>query len=123
MIGVLTLLLAGFAPWIAIKMVHFAGDELHAVHNQASTSTQGGRIVIGAPQKVAAAQSQTTTALKTTSGQRATGGAHTTSVTKNGSSPGGGTNGASGVLAAVGSGPANNGRATGTAAPDSARTR
>ena len=52
-IGALTLLLAGFAPWIAIKMVHFAGDTLHAVHGHAATATAGARTVVAAPQKVA----------------------------------------------------------------------
>jgi hypothetical protein len=53
-IGALTLLLAGFAPWIAIKMVHFAGDAFHAVHAQASTAAAGGQTVVNAPQKVGA---------------------------------------------------------------------
>ena len=42
-IGALTLLLAGFAPWIAIKMVHFAGDAFHTVHAQAGAAGMGGR--------------------------------------------------------------------------------
>jgi type IV secretion system protein TrbL len=52
-IGALTLLLAGFAPWIAIKMVHFAGETFHAVHTHAATATAGGQSVIAAPQKAA----------------------------------------------------------------------
>ena len=56
-IGALTLLLAGFAPWIAIKMVHFAGDTFHAVHSHAAGATTGGRTVVAAPQKVASATS------------------------------------------------------------------
>ena len=52
-VGSLTLLLAGFAPWIAIKMVHFAGDSFHAVHAQAATAASGARSVVAAPQKVA----------------------------------------------------------------------
>ena len=51
-IGALTLLLAGFAPWIAIKMVHFAGESFHAVHHQASTAAAGAQTVVAAPQKV-----------------------------------------------------------------------
>lgn len=54
-IGALTLLLAGFAPWIAIKMVHFAGESFHAVHAQAGSAAQGGRVAVAAPQKVAMA--------------------------------------------------------------------
>jgi type IV secretion system protein TrbL len=50
-VGTLTLLLAGFAPWIAIKMVHFAGDSLHAVHAQAATAAAGAQTLVAAPQK------------------------------------------------------------------------
>lgn len=53
-VGALTLLLAGFAPWIAIKMVHFAGDSFHAVHAQAGTAAAGAQTVVAAPQKVTA---------------------------------------------------------------------
>lgn len=53
-VGALTLLLAGFAPWIAIKMVHFAGDSFHAVHAQAATASAGAQSVVSAPQKVSA---------------------------------------------------------------------
>lgn len=58
LVGALTLLLAGFAPWIAIKMVHFAGETFHAVHAQAAATTAGARTVLAAPQKVAAAASR-----------------------------------------------------------------
>lgn len=51
-VGTLTLLLAGFAPWIAIKMVHFVGDSLHTAHAQAATAGAGARTVVGVPQKV-----------------------------------------------------------------------
>ena len=53
-IGTLTLLLAGFAPWLAIKMVHFAGDSFHVAHQQAGAAAAGGRTVVAAPQKMAA---------------------------------------------------------------------
>jgi hypothetical protein len=52
-IGTLTLLLAGFAPWLAIKMVHFAGDSFHVAHQQAGAAVSGGRTVVAAPQKMA----------------------------------------------------------------------
>lgn len=52
-IGTLTLLLAGFAPWLAIKMVHFAGDSFHMAHQQAGAAAAGGRTVVAAPQKMA----------------------------------------------------------------------
>lgn len=52
-IGALTLLLAGFAPWIAIKMVHFAGDTFQTVHHHAGSAAAGARTAAAAPQKVA----------------------------------------------------------------------
>jgi hypothetical protein len=52
-VGTLTLLLAGFAPWLAIKMVHFAGDSFHLAHSQAAAAGTGARTVVAAPQKVA----------------------------------------------------------------------
>lgn len=50
-IGTLTLLLAGFAPWMAIKMVHFAGDAFHHVHAQAGAAGMGAATVARTPQK------------------------------------------------------------------------
>ncbi len=52
--GSLVLLMGGLAPWIAIRMVTFAGDTLHAAHVTAASTTAGGRAVIAAPQKVQA---------------------------------------------------------------------
>ena len=52
--GSLILLLAGFAPWIAIKMFHFTGDALHSAHVVVASAPAGGRTVIAAPAKVAA---------------------------------------------------------------------
>lgn len=51
-VGCLTLLLAGFAPWLAIKTVHFAGDAFHHVHTQAVAAQAGQQAVLGAPRKV-----------------------------------------------------------------------
>lgn len=51
-IGALILLMGGFAPWIAIRMFHFAGDALHAAHATAAQSSAGAKTVIAAPQKV-----------------------------------------------------------------------
>jgi type IV secretion system protein TrbL len=50
--GTVLLLLAGFAPWIAIKMFHFAGDSLHAVHAQAAAAHSGTQAIVAAPRKV-----------------------------------------------------------------------
>ena len=68
-IGVLTLLLAGFAPWIAIKMVHFAGDTFHAVHSQARVDGRRSNSR-RRPQKVAL-RSRRSGRAQATSGQRA----------------------------------------------------
>jgi hypothetical protein len=55
--GAVLLLMAGFAPWIAIKMFHFAGDSLHAVHSQAAAARSGTQTVVAAPRKVSATMS------------------------------------------------------------------
>jgi type IV secretion system protein TrbL len=73
-VGALTLLLAGFAPWIAIKMVHFAGDSFHAVHAQAATVSAGAQTVVSAPQKVSATVQRpfaSSTGVSNTAGQGA----------------------------------------------------
>lgn len=57
-IGALILLMAGLAPWIAIRMFHFAGDTLQAAHSTVSQASSGARAVIAAPQKVNATHSQ-----------------------------------------------------------------
>jgi hypothetical protein len=50
--GLLVLALAGFAPWVALKMVHWSGDQFHHLHSMAATSTAGAQKVMTAPQKV-----------------------------------------------------------------------
>jgi type IV secretion system protein TrbL len=66
--GSLILLLAGFAPWLAIKMFHFTGDALHTAHASAATAPSGARAVLGAPQKVNTMHSQATHAANKFSG-------------------------------------------------------
>ncbi len=56
--GSLILLLGGFAPWMAVRMFHFAGDSLYAAHTTARASAAGAQTAIAAPQKVAALTSQ-----------------------------------------------------------------
>jgi type IV secretion system protein TrbL len=56
--GSLILLLAGFAPWAAIKMFHFTGDALHTAHATATAAPSGARTVLSAPQKVNVMHSQ-----------------------------------------------------------------
>jgi len=50
-IGALILCLAGFAPWLALKMVHFAGDSFHTLHAQAQGVGHGARTAAQIPQK------------------------------------------------------------------------
>jgi hypothetical protein len=52
--GMLILAVAGFAPWLALKMVHFSGEQFHQLHGLATTGTAGAQKVAAAPQKVAA---------------------------------------------------------------------
>jgi type IV secretion system protein TrbL len=56
--GSVLLLLAGLAPWIAIKMFHFAGDSLHTVHAQAQGARSGAQTLVAAPRKVSGAMAQ-----------------------------------------------------------------
>ena len=41
--GLLILTLAGFAPWLALKLVHFSDDQFHHLHVLAGTTTGGAR--------------------------------------------------------------------------------
>ncbi|MGH8994635.1 MAG: hypothetical protein ACRDYB_01115 [Acidimicrobiales bacterium] len=50
--GGLILLLAGFAPWVALKTVHFTGDHMAELHAHAGSATAGASTVIAAPQKM-----------------------------------------------------------------------
>ncbi len=49
--GALILLLGGLAPWVAVKMFHFAGDALQAAHMTASQATTGANTLMAMPQK------------------------------------------------------------------------
>jgi type IV secretion system protein TrbL len=52
-IGALILLLAGLAPWIAIKAVHFAGDSFEGLHAQTAVAGTAAQTAIAAPRKLA----------------------------------------------------------------------
>ena len=52
--GVLVLALAGFAPWIALRLVHWSGDQFHHLHSMASASAAGAQKAVMVPQKAAA---------------------------------------------------------------------
>jgi type IV secretion system protein TrbL len=56
--GCLILMLGGFAPWVAVRMFHFAGDALYAAHAQAAQTAAGAKAAISAPQKMSGMQSQ-----------------------------------------------------------------
>jgi type IV secretion system protein TrbL len=106
-VGALTLLLAGFAPWIAIKMVHFAGESFHAVHAQAATAPAGAQTMIAAPQKVASTAQRHRSVMSSNGsgpGMRSSGGP--TSQPKSGSSGGPGSGAAAAAGPAAGVAPA-----------------
>ena len=50
--------MGGLAPWVAIKMFHFAGDTLYAAHATAAQGSAGARSIVAAPRKVSSLQSQ-----------------------------------------------------------------
>ena len=51
-VGGLILMMGAFAPWIALKTVHFAGDHMAQVHAHSQSATAGASAVIAAPQKM-----------------------------------------------------------------------
>jgi len=80
-IGALTLFLAAFAPWIAIRTVHFAGDSFQHVHAQAAAARSGAQAVVAAPQKVQSTVQQGRSMMPSAASTRAgsggsTGGSH-----------------------------------------------
>jgi type IV secretion system protein TrbL len=72
--GLLILGVAGLSPWMALKMVHFSGDQFHHLHGLAGAATGGARVAATAPQKAAAWKS-TATGLAGGAGRAAAGGA------------------------------------------------
>lgn len=51
MSGVLILAVAGFAPWMALKLVHFVGEHAEGLHHQGTMAMAGGQQAVGAAQK------------------------------------------------------------------------
>jgi hypothetical protein len=49
--GLLVLAVAGFAPWLALKLVHWSGDQFHQIHGLASASAAGAYKAVQVPQK------------------------------------------------------------------------
>jgi len=52
--GLLILTVGGLAPWMALKLVHFSGEQFHHLHGLAGSATGGAASALAAPQKVAA---------------------------------------------------------------------
>lgn len=50
--GLLILCVAGFAPWLALKLVHFAGDAFHQVHAHGQAAVAGAQTAVAAPKKI-----------------------------------------------------------------------
>jgi hypothetical protein len=51
--GLLILLVAGFSPWMALRIVHFTGDHVATMSASATHASAGASTIVGAPQKAA----------------------------------------------------------------------
>jgi type IV secretion system protein TrbL len=120
-VGVMILLLAGFAPWLAIKLVHFAGDSFHAIHASAGSVRQGAQTAIDVPRKMTSMGQRASNSVSSSSSSQGAGksaaqngnGAADAS-SPNGAKKGAGTGGASSAKGATGtSGAAAGGGAAG----------
>lgn len=72
--GSLILLTGRLAPWIAIRMFHFAGDTLYSAPATVAQGSAGARSIVAAPQKVSSAQWQARSLASTLRGRPAWGG-------------------------------------------------
>jgi type IV secretion system protein TrbL len=54
-VGALILAMSGLSPWLAIKMVHFAGGHFDQIHHQANSASAAPRQAMEVPQKMALA--------------------------------------------------------------------
>ena len=50
-VGALILLMAGFAPWLAIKLVHFGGEQFGQIHGRAQSTLAGAQTLAATPRK------------------------------------------------------------------------
>jgi type IV secretion system protein TrbL len=82
--GVLVLALAGFAPWLAIKLVHWSGDHFQQLHTMAGTAAVGAQKVMSAPQKARSLAMAVTGGGAAAAGAAASGGAAAGQVTGSG---------------------------------------
>ncbi|HTX00850.1 MAG TPA: hypothetical protein VMD59_18865 [Acidimicrobiales bacterium] len=58
MVGTLLLLLGGLSPWMAVRMVHFAGQSFASLHGHAAVATAGAVRAVEGPQRLAATGQQ-----------------------------------------------------------------
>src|ERR1035441_8207100 len=49
--GILILGVAGLAPWMALKLVHFSGDHFHQLHSMSGAASAGAAAAVSYPQK------------------------------------------------------------------------
>ncbi len=66
--GVIVLALAGFAPWLALKVVHFTGDHANQLHAMSASATGGAMAVGRMGQKAVPAMGAVTSKLSAGSG-------------------------------------------------------
>ena len=99
--GVIVLALAGFAPWLALKVVHFTGDHAQQIHAMSATAVggaaAGGRLAQKAPPVVRSAATKLSAPASTVAGNDPTaGGSNGVGGASGGSLGGGGGSGPTG---------------------------
>jgi len=95
--GVIVLALAGFAPWLALKVVHFTGDHANQLHAMSAT-TAGGAMAVGRMgQKAVPAMGAVTSKVSAGAGSDTTNTERSGSPAPGGPSGGPGAPGGSGV--------------------------
>jgi len=102
-VGVLILLMAGFAPWLAMRLVHFAGDSFHVVHASAGSVARGAQTAIAAPQKLASVGRHASSLSSSRSPQSTSSVGKSDNRAGGGSSPAGGQSGTATTAAQLGS--------------------
>jgi hypothetical protein len=123
--GVLVLFLAGFAPWSALKIVHFTGEHAHQIHSLGSSTVAGAATGGRMAQKAAPYFSRLAVpaAAGTTAGSALVGGSAASSgplsrTGRNGTARGpGGQGGSDGGAGTPGGGPTQGGTRTRPSSP------
>ncbi|MGO9960355.1 MAG: hypothetical protein ACLP50_31000 [Solirubrobacteraceae bacterium] len=111
MTGLLVMTIAGFAPWLAIQFVQWAGSSLQQVHQHGQAASAAGQTAIAAPQRMYAGARDGAGGLAVAASKLSSGA--NGSDSSNGGS--GGTGGAPGGGQGGGSTPGGGGAATATA--------